>query len=120
MTARLLVAAALLSLGCAKKDKELAASAAGGDRESGRALLSKYGCGTCHTIPGVTGAKGNVGPSLDGVGKRAYVAGEPNSLETMTKWVKHPQKTEPGTPMPEQNMSEQDAKDIAAYLFGLR
>jgi cytochrome c551/c552 len=34
----------------------------GGDPERGRSLIQAYGCGTCHTIAGVRGARGRVGP----------------------------------------------------------
>lgn len=33
-----------------------------GDANSGHELISDYGCGSCHSIPGIAGANGNVGP----------------------------------------------------------
>lgn len=32
----------------------------------GMAAITKYGCGGCHVVPGIAGAKGVVGPSLAG------------------------------------------------------
>lgn len=118
--ARALVVVTMLIASCAKKDKELAAEATGGDVAKGKAAIGKYGCGGCHTIPGIEGAKATVGPNLTGIGKRSYVAGQQNSLETLTQWVKHPQAQKPGTPMPEMGVTDDDAKHIAAYLYSLR
>jgi len=36
------------------------------------------------------------------------------------RWIQHPQKLEPGTAMPEMNVTDGDARDIAAYLYTLR
>jgi ABC-type amino acid transport substrate-binding protein len=41
------------------------------------AVMRYYGCGDCHTIPGVTGARGRVGPTLEKFGERAIIAGSP-------------------------------------------
>src|SRR5207245_2594523 len=54
--------------------------ASGGDAARGRAALVQFGCGACHTIPGVRGATALVGPPLNSWGRRAYIAGElPNN-----------------------------------------
>jgi len=37
--------------------------------------INRYVCGSCHKIPGIRGANGAVGPSLDGIGTQAYLAG---------------------------------------------
>src|SRR3954470_18068028 len=34
----------------------------GGHTDAGRQAIAEFGCGTCHTIPGVTAADGRVGP----------------------------------------------------------
>lgn len=44
-----------------------------GDPDQGRLLLRQYGCSSCHLIPGVAGARGNVGPPLAGVAQRVYL-----------------------------------------------
>src|SRR6185295_10214760 len=36
----------------------------GGDPERGHGLIQSYGCGTCHIVEGVRGARGQVGPRL--------------------------------------------------------
>jgi cytochrome c1 len=35
------------------------------------------------------------------------------------RW-RHPQEIEPGTALPEMNVSDQDARDIVAYLYTLK
>lgn len=93
----------------------------GGDPERGRELVAAYGCGGCHSVPGVAGASGSVGPPLDGFGDRAYIAGalrnEPGAL---VRWIRSPQSVEPGTAMPDLGVGEVQARHIAAYLYTLR
>jgi cytochrome c len=90
----------------------------GGDSDRGEAAIGKYGCGACHEIPGIPGARGRVGPSLKGVSGRVVLAGEvSNNPPNMIYWIQHPQQVEPGTDMPELGMSDQEARDIAAYLY---
>lgn len=89
-----------------------------GDPERGRAAIPELGCGACHVVPGVRGADGRVGPTLEGVGRRAYIAGRlPNSADNLARWIRDPQSIEPGNAMPTVPMSEREARDIAAYLL---
>jgi cytochrome c2 len=93
----------------------------GGNARFGRADIRKYGCYSCHTISGVPGAHGLVGPPLNGIGDRQYIAGElPNTAANMMRWIQHPHAVEPKTAMPEMGVTEQDSRDIAAYLYTLR
>lgn len=88
-----------------------------GDARAGRDALQQYLCVTCHAIPGVPGAWNYVGPALDQMGERPYIAGVlPNTQENMERWLRSPGEVKPGTAMPALGVSEQDAKDIAAFL----
>jgi len=79
--------------------------------------MTQYGCPTCHVISHVPGAIGKVGPSLDSVSERSYLAGSlPNTPENLEHWIMHPQQYQPGTAMPEMGVSEQDAHRIAVFL----
>ena len=79
--------------------------------------MIQYGCPTCHVIPGVPGAVGKVGPDLDDLGQRSYLAGViPNTPANLQQWIMHPQHFRPGTAMPEMNVSAQDAAEFAAWL----
>lgn len=89
--------------------------------ERGRVLLRQYGCGTCHTIPGVIGAAGKVGPPLDDIGKRLYLGGVlPNTMQNMVRWIRAPQEVDPPTAMPDLQVSQSHAEAMAAYLQRLR
>jgi cytochrome c2 len=79
--------------------------------------MVQYGCPTCHVIPGVPGAVGKVGPSLDQLAQRSYLAGTlPNTPVDLQHWIMHPQHYVPGTAMPEMNVSANDAAEFARYL----
>jgi len=88
-----------------------------GDARAGRDALQQYLCVTCHAIPGVPGARNYVGPALGQMGEQPYIAGVlPNTPENMARWLRSPGSVKPGTAMPDLGVSEQDAKDIAAFL----
>lgn len=88
------------------------------DIEAGRQLITSYGCGTCHTIPGISGADGMAGPPLNKFYERSYISGEvPNTWDNLTKYIQHPQDIEPGTVMPDLGVKEEEAGEIAAYLY---
>lgn len=118
------VAAATILLGipggCASVSNPPPAEVPSGDPARGARLIDQYGCGSCHTVPGVRGANGLVGPPLIRFGSRSYIAGElPNSGANLQRWIRHPQEVEPGTAMPDLGVTKTDAEDIAAYLFTL-
>lgn len=93
----------------------------GGDAHRGVAVIDQYGCGSCHTIPGVRSAKGLVGPPLLWWSRRTFIAGElPNTPENLVHWIRTPQSVEAHTAMPTLGLSEQQARDVAAYLYTLR
>lgn len=90
----------------------------GGDPAEGPGVIEAYGCGSCHRIPGVRHAVGEVGPALIGLRQKQYIAGQiPNAPEELVRWIMHPQRIAPGTAMPDLGVTEADARDIAAYLY---
>jgi mono/diheme cytochrome c family protein len=92
-----------------------------GDADRGRALLAAYGCGSCHTIPGIPGARSKVGPPLDRFGIRQYVAGQlVNTPARLVRWIGDPQSIEPGTVMPDLGVGDAEALHMAAYLYTLK
>ena len=93
---------------------------AGADIERGRSALIAYGCVACHTVPGVAGPNTYVGPPLDAWAERRYIAGRvANNPDNLIEWIRFPQAIDPETAMPSLAVSEQDARDIAAYLYTL-
>lgn len=91
-----------------------------GSARRGAQLIVSYGCGSCHTVPGVRQARGRVGPPLDFFAERTFIGGElPNTPDTLVRWIMDPPGQIPATAMPQMNVSERDARDIAAYLYSL-
>ncbi|ANN77465.1 c-type cytochrome [Bordetella flabilis] len=92
-----------------------------GDAGAGREALHQYLCVTCHAIPGVVGADRHVGPPLGGMADRLYIAGVlPNTPANMVHWLRHPTEVDPQSAMPDLGVTEQDARDIAAFLYTLK
>jgi putative membrane protein len=90
------------------------------DPGRGSQVIAQYGCGTCHTIPGIAGADGNVGPPLTGFARRVYIAGMlRNTPENLQHWLQDPQSVVPGNVMPNVGLTDKEARDAAAYLYTL-
>ena len=95
-----------------------ASAVAGGDVRRGAQVIAQFHCGSCHSIPGIRGAEGMVAPPLEHFSQRSFIAGElPNTPENLVRWVKDPPAVEPGTAMPALGLSDQQARDVAAYLY---
>jgi cytochrome c2 len=82
----------------------------------------KYGCYGCHDIPVIPhGAGAHVGPALGGIGSRRFIAGRvPNHPDSMVKYLMNPQAVDSDSRMPSLGIHEQEAKDIAAFLYTLK
>jgi cytochrome c len=92
-----------------------------GDPQRGAASIVRYGCGSCHTIGGISGAVGLAGPPLTGVGSRFYIAGVlQNTPQNLVRWIQDPKAVDDKTVMPKLGVSQTDAADIAAYLYTLK
>lgn len=124
MRALTLVSVILISLlgGCAPGNRdESVQSAIAGNAANGRRLLYSYGCGSCHAIPGVGEADATIGPPLSGLGSRLYIAGVlENTPDNLFRWIAQPQEVQPGNAMPDVGVTQQQARDMAAYLYTLR
>ena len=93
------------------------------DAQRGKALIENAGCAGCHSIPGIRspGEAGRVGPPLAAFGRRAYIAGLlPNTPQQLARWVYDPLAINPRTAMPRVGLTEQESRDVAAYLSGLK
>jgi cytochrome c1 len=92
----------------------------GGSAEIGRDTIEAHGCAACHDIPGTRGPEGNVGPSLAGFANRSFIAGElPNTPANLIRWVLDPHALRPRTAMPNTQLTPEEARDVAAYLYTL-
>jgi cytochrome c2 len=124
-----IVAAAVYFAGLAVHDRVQEASdiaidarhLAGGDPARGAALARMHGCAFCHTIPGIPGSRGAVGPSLEGFASRMYVGGAAvNSPDNLVQWIVDPKSLDSNTAMPMVGVTTQEARHLAAYLYTLR
>ena len=78
--------------------------------EQGKQLFyAKYACQSCHIVDSKVD-KGYIGPTLTQVGSRLNGA-------WIYSWLKNPQALRPGTTEPNRNMSDEDARALAAYLM---
>ena len=97
------------------------ASAHQTEAQRGARLIQHYGCGSCHTIPGISGADGLVGPPLTHWSQRSYIAGVlPNTPDDLAYWIENPQKVIKGVAMPNVGVRQEEARAIAAYLESIK
>jgi cytochrome c1 len=111
----------LLAIGCNTRSADSYALAIGGNPARGIETIQSAGCGSCHYIPGVAGAHGMVAAPLLWFARRTFIAGEvPNTPDNLVLWIRSPQAIEPHTAMPSAGLNDQQARDVAAYLYTLR
>jgi len=80
--------------------------------DQGRQVFySKYACSSCHIVDPAKD-KGYVGPTLTQVGARLTPA-------WIYQWLKNPQALRPGTIEPNQNIGDDDARALTAFLTSL-
>jgi cytochrome c2 len=108
--------------GCGKEQlNREARHMTGGDPNRGKHQIEENGCAACHTIPGIRGADALIGPSLADVNARNYIGGVlENTPANMVRWLKDPPHESPRTAMPNLHLDDQQARDIASYLYTLQ
>ena len=121
MRGRMRIAACLLmAASLAGCDDAGRAAQVDGDPQRGRLALTQYACRACHQIPGITGSDVHVGPSLEGLAGRRFIARNlPNTPVNLAHWIRNPRAVDPATAMPVMGVTEADARDIVAYLMTL-
>ena len=84
----------------------------------GAQLFLANTCQNCHRIQG-TPAGGAVGPDLSHLGSRSQLGSGvlDNTPDNLRRWIVDPQALKPGAAMPRLGLSEQDAQDVAAFLY---
>ncbi|KQP23310.1 cytochrome C [Pseudorhodoferax sp. Leaf267] len=91
------------------------------DVARGIRLVSTKGCVACHTFPDVAWPRGALGPSLENFGGQGLIAGRlPNQPGVLMQFVRSAPAMVPGTAMPVMPMSDQEARDVTAYLLQLK
>lgn len=111
----------LLLGGCRQRPAQVEGSMVGGNVARGQLAVRAYGCTACHAVPGMVGDNPSVGPSLEGFGGRAYIAGVlPNTPENLLRWIVDPPSVDSLTAMPNVGVTSRDAVDITEFLYTLR
>lgn len=88
---------------------------------AGRRLVADKGCVACHTFPDVKWPRGGLGPSLQDFGRQGLIAGRlPNQPGVLMQFVRNAPALVPGTAMPAVSMTDQEARDVTAYLLTLK
>lgn len=89
-------------------------------RDYAQVVFRQYACDSCHRIEGVVGPNSYVGPPLFDWSKRKYIAGVvPNTHENLVRFIRDPHAVAPGTLMPDLDVVEPHAIEMAAYLLAL-
>jgi cytochrome c len=97
---------------------QIAVALTQGDPAAAPPFMRRYGCGGCHTIPGLAGSDGLVGGNLADIRRRVYIAGIVNNTgANLVRWIVSPQTFSPHSAMPATGISEPEARDVAAYLY---
>ena len=89
----------------------------------GAQIIATKPCVGCHTIPGIPGATGTVGPNLAGVASRTKIAGgavNNTGPDDLKKWISNPAALKPGTLMPNVGLTDDEATKIVAFLETLK
>ena len=93
--------------------------AASADR--GRELVVANGCAACHAFPDIDWPSGRLGPGLAGFAEQSLIAGRlPNQPGILIGFIRNAPAYVPDGAMPATPMSDQDARDVAAYLLTLK
>lgn len=92
----------------------------GGSVARGEDLVRANGCMACHSVPGMGSVHDGYGPDLDGFADRRLIGGSAeNDPETLIQFLMSPQSVIPGTAMPTIGLTEDEARDIATWLYSL-
>lgn len=90
------------------------------DLRRGRQLVVDKGCVACHAFPDVPWPRGRLGPALDDFARQGLIAGQlPNLPGVLMQFVRDAPALVPGTVMPAIPMTDQEARDVTAYLLQL-
>ena len=99
-----------------------AVPAPGSPAEEGLTVFNQRGCGSCHTVAGLS--DGILGPNLTHFATRTTFAGSifDNNDQNLRKWLSDPQGVKPGNKMviPGGRLSPDEVTKLIAYLNTLR
>ncbi len=101
-----------------RQTTEVARAMTGGDPERAPPLLRRYGCSGCHAIPGVPErtARSAVAGRVEEAG--LHCGHPPQCPRPAVDWIVSPPSFSPRTAMPVTGISREEARDVAAFLYG--
>ena len=91
----------------------------GGSSAHGMELVNTIGCKGCHVIGDDTRMRNARGFSYD-MAPELTRAGSKLNPDWMFEWIKNPRAFRPNTRMPNLRLSDQEARDIVAYLSTMK
>lgn len=101
-----------------EREKAVARALTGGNTVNAPSLMIRFGCAGCHTIAGVPGADGQVGPALTSLRKRVFIGdGIRNTAPNLIAWIVDPHSLSANSAMPATGISIAEARDVAAFLY---
>lgn len=88
---------------------------------AGAQLFQQMTCRSCHAVAG-TGANARVGPDLTHLASRQTLAAGrlENNPTNLARWLADPQAVKPGTYMPDLQLSDEQVRQLVAYLETLK
>ena len=85
------------------------------------AVMRERGCTACHIIPGIPEARGTMGPTLKGLGKRKRLVARTltNNDKNMRRWLKNPKAVKSDTMMPNVGLSDDEVETLIKHFHSL-
>lgn len=91
-----------------------------GDSETGQKVFESVGCLGCHTVNNdPEDEKTTLESLLNRQGPNLISLGSKTTPEWLYRWIKDPKAYWPDTKMPDLRLSDEEAKDITAYLYSI-
>jgi len=105
-----------------KNQQQPAATGQTGLEAEGAQTILTQACAGCHTINGVKGFAGKVGPNLTHIGSRQNIAAGTldNTPANLARWIRNPQEVKPDNKMPTLGLDDDTINKIVAYLESLK
>jgi len=113
------VTAYLVSLSRQLPFRPLSPDYGGGTASRGKALVESVGCIGCHVVGDITQVREKRGTSFDIAPELTRVGSKVNGAWVFD-WVRNPRHYNPTTKMPSLRLTDQEARDITAYLLTLK
>lgn len=92
-----------------------------GSAHLGAITIARQACGSCHIIRGIEEADGRVGPPLAHFAAQQTIAGQlPNTPDNLVRFLRSPRTVVRNGAMPDLGLTDDQVRDIAAYLYTLK